>query len=66
MKREWKCRECGKTVGKRYSRFFCYDCAMNKAGYFRVGKGMVYFGDKKKYQEYLDMIETSRGYHPPL
>ena len=48
MKREWKCQECGKTIGKRYSFCYCYDCAYNRAGYFRVNGKMVYFKDKDK------------------
>ena len=40
MKREWKCRECGKTIGKRYSRHYCYDCAMTLAGYYKTDYGV--------------------------
>ena len=58
MKREWKCQECGKTIGKRYSFCYCYDCAYNRAGYFRVFNKMVYFGSRKKYDEYLDKFDT--------
>tara|TARA_Y100000310_G_C20055407_1_gene522501 strand:+ start:242 stop:382 length:141 start_codon:yes stop_codon:yes gene_type:complete len=36
---------------------------MNEAlGYFRVFDKMVYFGNKKKYQEYLDMIKETTGH----
>jgi hypothetical protein len=36
---------------------------MNEAsGYFRVLDKMVYFGNKKKYQEYLDMIKETTGH----
>ena len=45
---KYKCRDCGKTVGKRYSFCYCYDCAYNRAGYFRVNGKMVYFKDKDK------------------
>ena len=33
MNRKWKCEECGKIIGKRWSFFYCYSCAMIKAGY---------------------------------
>jgi hypothetical protein len=32
------------------------------SGYFRVFDEMVYFGNKKKYQEYLDMVKETTGH----
>jgi len=32
------------------------------SGYFRVLDKMVYFGNKKKYQEYLDMVKETTGH----